>query len=331
MLVSAVLDPSAFDKAHFDELYRIYAEEFLLGIKRNGVLIFDSDNRLRDALVKAVRSLDSKYGQRLQILVDQILLNNDSKRLVRCSVEGDARRADFFRLSSRLQTVTEADALVTNQPPLKGGDQVVLLSKYRYSGIERERRRYDDGMVSIDALPKSEVDDMIVRSVRFAKWLRFYDGYIGTGNNISHFRKGITYILSLWEDKGFFVSEQGIGSVEIYTCPAERIWDDEEDHVKESKSERNRENYRRIIQSLINPLRERFPWPVKLFVKSDPDGIFHARYLETQQAIIRIDRGFDLFDRKGDFRRNFFTLNMAESSHLRDCRNLPTVDIGDVS
>lgn len=331
MLVSAVLDPSAFDKECFDELYRIYAEEFLLGIERNGVLIVDSDNRLRDALVRAVQSLDPKYSQRLQILVYEILLNNRSKRIVRCSVAENARRTDFFGLTSHLQTLTEADALVTNQPLLEGGNEVVLLSKYRDSGIERERRRYDDGMVPIDVLSKSKVDDIIVRSVRFAKWLRFYDGYIGTGNNISHFRNGIAYILSLWKDKGFFVPEEGVGSVEIYTCPAERIWDDEDDHVKESKLKRNRDNYKKIYQNLILPLRKIFPWPVKLFVKSDPDGIFHARYLETQQAIIRIDRGFDLFNQNGGFRRNFFTLNMAESSHLRDCRKLPNVDIGDVS
>ena len=31
MLVSAVLDPSAFDISYFDDLYRIQAEDFLEG------------------------------------------------------------------------------------------------------------------------------------------------------------------------------------------------------------------------------------------------------------------------------------------------------------
>ena len=66
----------------------------------------------------------------------------------------------------------------------------------------------------------------------------------------------------------------------------------------------------------------------ELFGREDlKEGIFHARYLETQHAIIRIDRGFDLFKQNDGFRRNFFTLNMAESSHLRECRDLPDATI----
>ena len=31
--------------------------------------------------------------------------------------------------------------------------------------------------------------------------------------------------------------------------------------------------------------------------------------------------------KNGELRRNFFTLNMDESSHLRECRNLPDATI----
>ena len=61
--------------------------------------------------------------------------------------------------------------------------------------------------------------------------------------------------------------------------------------------------------------------------RAGSDRIFHARYLETQHAIIRVDRGFDLFKQNGEFRRNFFTLNIAEASHLRECRDLPDADL----
>ncbi|MCY3721448.1 MAG: hypothetical protein OXG97_04435, partial [Candidatus Poribacteria bacterium] len=87
----------------------------------------------------------------------------------------------------------------------------------------------------------------------------------------------------------------------------------------------NEKNHRKIIRELVEPLDNKFPWSVRLFVKNDPDGIFHARYMEAQHAIVRIDRGFDLFKRNGEFWRNFFTLNMAESSHLKECRDLRNV------
>ena len=182
-------------------------------------------------------------------------------------------------------------------------------------------------------LLSSEIHEIVIRSIRFTKWLRFYDAYIGTGENTSRFRKGIEYILSLWREYGFFASQQGIGSVEIFTCRAEQIWDDETDHARESKLDRNQENYQKIIRELIDPLDsdKDFPWPIKLSVKDDPNSIFHARYLETQHAVIRIDRGFDLFDQNNEFRRNFFTLNMAESSHLRECRDLPDAALDNAS
>ena len=65
MLMSAVLDPSALNAEYFDALYTIQTVGFLKGIQRNGLLIVDSENRLRDALVAQVKSLPIKPQQRL--------------------------------------------------------------------------------------------------------------------------------------------------------------------------------------------------------------------------------------------------------------------------
>ena len=119
--------------------------------------------------------------------------------------------------------------------------------------------------------------------------------------------------MSLWYQDGFFASQQGTGSVEIFTCRDQHI--------------QVREQHRRIVQELTTPLQQRFPWPVNFLIKNDPNRIFHARYLETQHAVIRIERGFDFFNQNNDFLRNFFTLNMAESSHLKECRELPDAAI----
>ena len=337
MLVSAVLDPSAFDAGDFDDLYAIHAEDFLQGIWRNGVLIVDSERKLQEALFKKAESLPIK-GNRLRTLLTD-LLKEKSKRVAVPSVSpSNASSRDLLDLTCHLKKDTEPDGLLVGDknfeklrfdPEHRHG--IVPLSEYRDSNFEKERQRYCDGLGPIDTLSRSEVDEIVIRSIRFTKWLRFYDAYIGTGENTSRFRRGIEYILSLWREYGFFASQQGIGSVEIFTCSAEQIWDDETDSAKESKEERNQESYQKVVRELIEPLNsnEDFPWPIKLSVKDDPDGIFHARYLETQHAIIRIDRGFDLFKQNGEFRRNFFTLNMAESFHLRECRDcrMPPFDV----
>ena len=193
---------------------------------------------------------------------------------------------------------------------------IVPLSEYRDSNFERDRQRYETQVGPVDVLPTSEMEGLIIRSVRFAKWLRFYDPYIGRGNNTEHFRKGIEYILSFWEKHGFFASQQGIGGVEIFTCNDQHI------PIEDQQQ--------KIIQELTTPLKHRFPWPIKCMIKVDgigSDRIFHARFLEAEHAIIQVDSGFDLFKRNGGFRRNFFTLNMAGSLHLRECRDLPNADL----
>ena len=315
MLVSAVLDPSAFDAEYFDALYTIQAVDFLRGIEKNGLLIVDSDNRLRDALVKQYQALPSKPKGRLRILVEDILLKKRSRRVIACFIQSDyTPSGNLLDLAYHLKTYTEADALVVGNESLETlrstqryDADIIPLSEYRDSNFETERQRYENQVGSIDTLRRSEVENLIIRSVRFVKWLRFYDPYIGRRDNTDDFRKGIEYVLSLWYEHGFFSSQRGTGSVEIFTCKGRSVQD----------------QYHRIVQELITPLEERFPWSIKFLIKEDPKRIFHARYLEAQHAIIRVERGFDLFKQNGGFRRNFFTLNLAESSHLRECRDLP--------
>lgn len=335
MLVTAVLDPSAFDAEHFNDLYTIQAEDFLQGIWRNGVLIVDSERKLQEDLFKKAESLPSTgKGKRLQLLLTDLLKEKSKRVIVRSVSPNSESQGNLLDLTCHLKTDTEADILIVGDENFetlrfspKYSDRVFPLSKYRDSDFEKERQGYCDGLPPIDMLSRSEVDEIVIRSIRFSKWLRFYDAYIGTGENTSRFRKGIEYILSLWREYGFFASQQGIGSVEIFTCRAEQIWDDETEHAKQSRLVRNQESHRDVLRDIIGPLDNQFSWPVKLFVKDDPNRIFHARFLETQHAIIQVDSGFDLFKPNGEFKRNFFTLNMPASFHLKECRELPDATV----
>lgn len=316
MLVSAVLDPSAFDSDYFNELYRIYAEDLLKGIERNGLLIVDLDSILENELSERIYSVPTEYGQHLQIYLEE-LLKNRNRRIVECPVStNDTSSGNLLDLADHLKKDTQADALVVGDESLKTlksdqryGADIVPLSEYRDSSFEKDRQRYEVQGASIDTLPEAEVEDIIIRSVRFAKWLRFYDPYIGRGRNTRAFRKGIEYILSLWSQHGFFASRQSVESVDIFTCSDQHV------HVQDQ--------HRKITQSLIGPLTHRFPFSISFSIKDDPNHIFHARYLETQQAIIRVDRGFDLFRQNGRFRVNLLTLNMDENPHLKRYQDLP--------
>lgn len=335
MLVSVVLDPSAFDKDCFDKVYRIHTEDCLKGVRKNGVLIVDSKtNILRHALLRKAESLPDKEMES-RILLEE-LLKNRNRRVVEWPVTlNTTSSANLLDLAYYLKTKTGSDALIVGDDSLqtlkseaKYDASIVPLSEYRDSNFEKDRQKYENQVGAIDMLPKKEVDDLIIGAVRFTKWVRFYDAYIGSGENTSRFRKGIEHILSLWHDNGLFSRQKGICNVEIYTCCAAQIRDDEENHAKENKRTRNQDSHRKVIRELIEPLKNKYPnWQIKLSVKDDPEGIFHARHLETQHAIVRVDKGFDLFKPNGGFRRNFFTLNMAEGAHLRECRDLQDADL----
>ncbi len=333
MLVSAVPDPSAFNADCFDNLYKIQAEDFLMGIENNGILILDSGKKLQDAFISQIRSIPIKFGQRIQIQLEEILKNR-KKRIVQWRVASTTSTTDLLKLTYELREDSEADALIVGDESLKtiqseGKDDssVVLLSDYRNSDFEKLRQDYENPVGPIDLHPEEKIKELITRAIRFTRRLRIYDPYIGKGENTIKFFKGIKYILDIWNDHGMFSQDHGTANVEIYTCSAEIVRESDTDHVKDRKLERNREAHRNVKRQLITRLKDQFPWSIEYHVKNDTERVFHARYLETQHAIIRIERGFDLFKQNGGFRRNFLTLNMAESPHLKECRDLLDADL----
>jgi hypothetical protein len=49
----------------------------------------------------------------------------------------------------------------------------------------------------------------------------------------------------------------------------------------------------------------------------------HARYLQTQSAVVLFERGFDLFDMNGSVKRNELKVMNFRHEHLEECRRLP--------
>jgi hypothetical protein len=53
----------------------------------------------------------------------------------------------------------------------------------------------------------------------------------------------------------------------------------------------------------------------------------HARYLQTQSAIVLFERGFDLFTQTGSVKRIELKVMSARHEHLEECRCLPSADV----
>jgi hypothetical protein len=333
MLMSAVVDPSAFNRTYFDAPdYRLHARSFLQGIQSNGLLIVDPDGRLHRSLAENIQSLPTQYGQQLGILLTE-LLKDSRKRVIRChpASSQETSACPLIELACHLKATSHADSLIVSSQTVeelrsKGvpDADVLPLGEYSESAFERQRYRYMEGSSPIDRLPESELDDMVIRIVRFAQWLRFYDKQIGKGgDNTSCFRMGIEYILKKWLEHGHFTM-RGEGRVEIITCERKHVFKDDDWSMPLGRSA-NKLALQKVMDELVEPLRKNFPWPIELSVKEDPTGIFHARYLETQSVVVRFDRGFDLFSKKGKMRRNMLNIDNQSYGHLKECRGLPDV------
>ncbi len=174
MLISAVLDSSLFYTTYFNATYGIQAEDFLNGIKKNGLLIVDSENKLQHAIFEQVESLPTKYRQRLQILVEE-LFKNKRERVVQCCISPNYTLSeDLLDLAYHLKTISEADVLIVGSESvktLKSGEKytesIVPLSEYHNSNFENLHKRSQ----SIDIFSESEMEDSIIHSVQFDKWI----------------------------------------------------------------------------------------------------------------------------------------------------------------
>lgn len=324
MLMSAVLDPLAFEKENFENpIYYLQAKEFLRRLQENGILILDPDGKLKNKLLDIVERLPTKFGQEIGILTVEIF--KTKKRTVSClhSPTFIKSNLSFPELALMVRTQCGADAVITNEKGKvelinKGTatSNIVTLDLYLESEFEKKRKKFFGEMPNMDSIP-TEFQEAIIRIIKFSKWLRFYDKQISKANNIKHFRKGIEYILEQWEKAGYFTSQEKV-TVEIIT--GHEIHHSY--HLEEVES-----NYQKINSELVGQLKKRFPkYEIILSMKDDTKGIMHARHLQAQVVNVQFDPGFDIFRPDGTLKRLFLKVDKGSSEHLKECRQLPEIN-----
>lgn len=170
----------------------------------------------------------------------------------------------------------------------------------------------------IDQLAPEAFDDLIVRATRFSVWIRVYDKQIGKGSNVSNFRRGLERILDLWRSNAHFHPQR----VEIITAESEHIDEGESGYAAEQKQNRIRECNTKVRTLLLDPLRSTVSVEITVSIKRDGNRIFHARHLQTQTAVVLMERGFDIQSDTGQLRRNIVKVDLGAQSHLEECRGL---------
>ncbi|MCE9564361.1 MAG: hypothetical protein K8U57_20180 [Planctomycetes bacterium] len=318
MLVNLILRPEAFEPALFDTPgYFENALTLLRGILQNGLVLVDPEQNLRGRLIDAVKSIQNRYGQRLQALVAEICKPDKARsRIVRIDPNHFTAQAATGDTVARLRAIGLADAVVaepawaTTQTPAA---DLLPLSEYTASNLEVMRIYMASELPPMGAVAGGNphglsFESLIIRATRFSRVLRFYDKQIGKMNRLRYFRLGIERIVELWTQNAHFPA--GDLRVELYTVCDHSDPDDCTE---------------KINTEIIKPLRARFPIrDYSLHLKTDNLHRFHARYLQTQCVSLGFDRGFDIMKTNDEIVPNLFVkLGGNCLDYLDDFRRAP--------
>lgn len=318
MITRLILDPAALNPGLLaDQEYRKEAELCLRGITENGILLVDSHRSLLAQLALIAETLSSKNGQHISLLITEIL--KDRRRFVCCDdfcAGSSINHNDELMYS--LSVGTKNDGIVLGMETLKSlrdrgisFNNLIDLRNYSASSVEVRRRSFLTSIPTFDEMSEDQVDDLFVRTIQYTKTLRFFDKMIGQANRIENYCRGIIRILDLWKEHGHaFKPDSRL--VEIYTL-----------QKKQYASIENQAAIVDLEKRLVNPLREKYPWDIRLRVKASNPTKFHARHLQGEQVTIQIDRGFDLFDARGKYLTNTITLANGHNLYLNKYMNLP--------
>ncbi|MFO0847576.1 MAG: hypothetical protein U0871_03305 [Gemmataceae bacterium] len=188
MLMTAVVQPEAFDQVHFSTPgYRDQAEMLLRGLASNGLLLCDPNCRLLREINERVESLSTKVGQQLQIRLAELQKSGRRRVLItNRAVCTCPTSLTMLEACWAVHSSTKADALVidpVSHTQLQTGGSpptdVVPHGSYISSDFEQRRHVWLDQLPPIDQMPVGEFEGHIVRITRFSKRLRFYDKQIG--------------------------------------------------------------------------------------------------------------------------------------------------------
>ena len=341
MIIAIIIDPESFNKETFTtEVHTLHAEDIIESLKKNSLIIVDTDNKMMNRICDNLKNLP--YA------IEHILRYKGSN-IIRCLNFNSNICLNFINLYTEIVNSTKnqyIDVIITNESGLndlckkgiKDEEKVVLLKKYRDSKIEKKRKEFLEGSESLDRLERWEVDELISRVLWYTRNLSFYDPIAGgqlklnsasselnDSESKAHLNKwveGISYILTLWENNCYFKKENK--KVKIYT---EATWLPYHIFKDYNKRIEVRQKIRKFInENLINPLKERFPWcDITLHIKNrKKHNIFRSRYLQTDNVIVKFDKGFDLL--KNDcFLCNDLSIALKKARDLKDIRKLDEI------
>lgn len=295
MLISTVIDPPALLSNEANAENQLI--HLLRGLSLNGIVLLDNISILNAVIRDHAPARQDACLRELLIRVFRDF-TFETRVAPKCSVE---------EVIAHLCDQRRPDLVVTDRNPFPGNlgaaaNRTSSLANYHRSTAEQLRVEFAEGLKPIDELGIPKFGDLIRRTTRFSKWLKIYDPYLAKGEGESRFRKGLSFILSQWQQDCCHNSSEC--SVDLISI----------DHASKPGLSR--------LESVIAELQQEHRIVFHLLLVRDPGGKFHARHLETREFVVQVDPGFDFFDTNNQLRRILVKPARNDRGHLADLRRL---------
>lgn len=225
MITSLVVDPRCFAPEVLAEPEaRIGAERLLHGVLENGILLCTERKHHVTALTSAVAALDSRAGQRLQVLMSEI--GKNQKMFVapeRLDGSCDRTPTSLDRIGKLAVTMC-SDLVVCRDRSderhlsrlRRHGIEVCALSDYVSSDTEGRRRDWYR-TTRVDNLPDRQSAELIGRLIRYATDILVIDRVFaraaatgGSGRQITSFAGGLVYLADCWREFSPYAGSCGL-------------------------------------------------------------------------------------------------------------------------
>ncbi len=322
MLMTAVIHPDAFDRAHFEQTpnYRDSAELLLRGLVINGLLLIDPERRLFDELKSRINKLHPKDFKRVETLLTALCTIRKRTVITAHNVCDCSQSGSLLDTARIVQKSCGSDTLIVDSLSYSNlvsqglpSDKLTSLATYAVSTpFEEQRHRFDDQLPTIDRIRDGgDFYNHMIRVTRFSRILRLYDKQIGKSEHLDGFYRGIEKILALWVANSHF--PRSSLSAEIYTCCSDSKWNPISPETVHTN----------ILEHLVWKLFDKHRVPVALHLKKDSwPRISHDRYLQTDSVAISFSAGFDYVNEDGTLRRCTTNIQNGVAEHLQEYRRL---------
>ena len=368
MITSYLLHPSLFGpdiQKHSRELKRLL--KILLNI--NGALLIDRQAMIVKKYYAMLDSLSDHLkpmADEIRRYLDLLILQDSGqaatiKHVVKCKInaQDDNEVVGLMALKYLPDSivVSDTESHEVNQKALREGwhGLPVPLSRLEDSEIEK-RRESEREAQHLEMMGITNVKEKIFRLLRYARKIQFYDPYFAaeapseyfdrrpnTWSEIEKWRLGIEFILDIVERESLMKSTP----VKIVFVSKRKSTNFRTDHAGiqvESQSERmarrdaeSRAAAIHFHNTIILPIAEIYKnqrmhdnWIFEYRVKEAKDA-FRSRYLSTEYAIVKVDKGFDLFlPGTGMLRENEMAIANDQGSQkkLQSWDELPEMELG---